>query len=72
MTENDTARARKVIEGELPRVLDQHDREKIADQVLGALQRRYMMAPWPTATEEASSRSEIADLLPFLGRGSPS
>lgn len=63
MTATDTARAQKMIERHLRRAqMPQPDREKLADQILGELQSFFLMAPWPTATEEAASRAALDEL----------
>jgi hypothetical protein len=58
----DTARALKLINDELPRVLDRWDREKVADQILGALQSHFLVIPLPTVAEEAETRADLATI----------
>lgn len=66
----DTARALALIEQHLRRLpMPRPDREKLADEILGALQSFFLMAPWPTATEEAASRTALDDLaIPGLNQ----
>jgi hypothetical protein len=63
MTAADTARALALIEQHLRRAqMPRLDREKLADQILGELQSFFLMAPWPTATEEAASRAALEEM----------
>lgn len=65
MTAHGTAKAHALIESELGRI-DEADRGKVADQVLGALTSHFYLIPIPTEVEEAASRAEVADILPGL------
>jgi len=58
MNSNETARALKVIQGELGRI-PAADREKVADQILGALCGEFLIAPWPKDEDEAAARAGL-------------
>ncbi len=61
MSEAETERALKLIEGELGDI-PEAAREAVADRVLGALYGRFMFLPRPTAAEETQTRRDLAAL----------
>lgn len=68
MTAKDTAIAHEIIEGELARI-PEADRGEVASQVLGALNKRFMLLP---RGEEAATRAQTEAVMPWLypARGS--
>lgn len=72
MNDPGTKLALRLIQGELDR-LPEADREKVADQVLGALHGHFVFLPRLTETEEAATRATVDSLLPgIFTRGAPS
>lgn len=59
MTARDTARALEVIEGELGHLPSKADREKKANEILGALRGEFLIAPWPKEDDEAATRAAL-------------
>jgi hypothetical protein len=64
-----TAKARKcasgLIEAELGR-LPQSDREKVADQILGALESVFMFLPHTVLENRAAAQAELDTMLPGI------
>lgn len=71
MTAHSTAIVLDLIEGELQRI-PEADREKVAQQVLGAIEGRFMLLPRPTEDETAEQIIADAGLPATLPRRIPS
>lgn len=74
MTAESRARAQALITAELGR-LPQADREKMADQILGALESVYMFLPHTVVEQEQETRAQLdAMWIPglFPARGASS